>query len=608
MTADIRWYKDRAAGETFTISTADELAGLADIVNGDAKGVKRYDFGGKTVKLAADIDLSGYAGDSGWGPIGNKYIDVGDGIDDRVFAGTFDGGGHTIKNLAINRPDGHYQGLFGCVSGGAVKALGLVGASVKGSNFVGCVAGYVAGGGSVVRSYSSGEVGGKIGVGGVVGVVDGGKVDNCYSTAAVSGQNEVGGVAGAVRSGGSGVIDSAALNPSVKSARNRPNAGRVAGKSADGATFSNNVAYAEMKNSADVAEWPEDPLNGEAIAADKIRRDETIGIRFRDGDGWTIAPGMLPGGAAAMELPGHLALTSTPPQPPVSQPAPSAPKPAPPPQSPPIPADANAVSQQRAKEEAASELAMVFVQGGTFMMGAANDQGNNCHACEKPAHAVTLSDYYIGKYPVTQRLWKLVMAGTRLADPSKFKGDDLPVESVSWNDIVKEFLPRLNDMIGKTYRLPTEAEWECAARGGSKFVENGSGFWDALVNLCVVLGNVNYKYAGGDDIDRIAWYSGNSGKKTHIVETKIPNELGIHDMSGNVWEWVNDWYGDYYLLDSLDLLESQTNPTGPSRGSDRVKRGGSWSNAARDCRVTSRGYGDPNTRDGNLGFRLALSA
>jgi formylglycine-generating enzyme required for sulfatase activity len=223
---------------------------------------------------------------------------------------------------------------------------------------------------------------------------------------------------------------------------------------------------------------------------------------------------------------------------------------------------------------------MVAVEGGTFMMGATKEQLNECYDGEKPAHYVTHSNYYIGKYLVTQRLWKRVMVGMPLADPSKIKGDSLPIESVSWNDIVNEFIPRLNATTGKTYRLPTEAEWEYAARGGVK--------------------SRGYKYAGSNNIDDVAWCRDNSSAKTHPVGTKKANELGIYDMSGNVCEWVNDWYGGYNS-------ETQTNPKGPPFGSNRVLRGGSWYNFARYCRVSFRFSFNPDYRYGYLGFRLAVS-
>ncbi len=228
-------------------------------------------------------------------------------------------------------------------------------------------------------------------------------------------------------------------------------------------------------------------------------------------------------------------------------------------------------------------IEMVRVAGGTFTMGCTSEQGNDCDKDESPTHSVTLSDYYIGKYEVTQGLWKTVMGSDN--NPSEFKGDSLPVERVSWNTILNEFIPKLNKLTGKTYRLPTEAEWEYAARGGNK-----SG---------------GYMYSGSNNIDDVAWYGyyleegGTSGKTTNPIGTKLPNELGIYDMSGNVNEWVNDWYGAYSST-------AQTNPTGPSSGSYRVYRGGSWSNAAGRCRVSYRSNFSPISCFINLGFRLVL--
>ena len=217
---------------------------------------------------------------------------------------------------------------------------------------------------------------------------------------------------------------------------------------------------------------------------------------------------------------------------------------------------------------------MVYVEGGTFTMGATSEQGSDAYSDEKPAHSVTLSGYYIGKYEVTQKLWKAVMG----SNPSRFKGDNLPVERVSWND-VQEFLRKLNAMTGKNYRLPTEAEWEFAARGGNS--------------------SRGYKYSGGNSIGNVAWFGSNSGSRTHAVGTKSPNELGIYDMSGNVYEWCQDWYGSY-------SSSSQRNPQGPNSGSFRVRRGGSWFDSARYCRVSHRFSYPPGGRYYSLGFRLAL--
>jgi len=224
-------------------------------------------------------------------------------------------------------------------------------------------------------------------------------------------------------------------------------------------------------------------------------------------------------------------------------------------------------------------IEMVFVQGGPFTMGCTSEQGSDCYDDEKSAHSVTVSNFYIGKYEVTQAQWRAVMgASATLSSPSNFKNcDECPVEQVSWNDI-QEFLKKLNAKTGKTYRLPTEAEWEYAARGGSK--------------------SRGYKYSGSNDLGSVAWYAENSNSKTHPVGQKSPNELGIYDMSGNVWEWCSDWYGSYSSY-------NQNNPTGANTGSARVFRGGSWDGSARYCPSASRYCSSPGSRRNLIGFRLA---
>ena len=218
---------------------------------------------------------------------------------------------------------------------------------------------------------------------------------------------------------------------------------------------------------------------------------------------------------------------------------------------------------------------MVRVEAGTFTMGATAEM-EDPYDDEKPTHQVTLTnDYYIGKYEVTQALWKAVMG----KKPSKFKGDNLPVENVSWDDC-QEFISQLNRITGKTFRLPTEAEWEYAARGGKK--------------------SRGYQYSGSNDISDVAWYDGNSGNKTHAVGSKQANELGIYDMSGNVWEWCQDWHGSY-------SSSSQTNPTGVKSGSYRVIRGEGWFNGARICRSSYRDGRLPYASSRDQGLRLVLS-
>ena len=212
---------------------------------------------------------------------------------------------------------------------------------------------------------------------------------------------------------------------------------------------------------------------------------------------------------------------------------------------------------------------MVYVSGGTFIMG--GDESSD----QTPTHSVTLSSYYICKYEVTQALWRAVMG----SNPSKFKGDNLPVEQVSWNDC-QTFINRLNSYTGRNFRLPTEAEWEFAARGGNY--------------------SRHYKYSGSNYISDVAWYGDNSGDRTHPVGTKQANELGLYDMSGNVWEWCSDWYGSYSSY-------SQTDPIGPNNGSNRMDRGGCWGNFAKRCRPAYRSYGTPGYRDHGRGLRLVLS-
>ncbi len=223
------------------------------------------------------------------------------------------------------------------------------------------------------------------------------------------------------------------------------------------------------------------------------------------------------------------------------------------------------------------EFKMIKVEGGTFSMGATSEQEDDAYDDEYPVHSVTLSDYYIGETEVTQELWKAVMG----SNPSYFKGDNQrPVESVSWNDC-QEFIKELNRLTGKKFRLPTEAEWEYAARGG-KYSKD-----------------YVYKYSGSNDADEVAWYDDNSGDETHPVKTKKANKLGLYDMSGNVWEWCNDWYGDYQS-------NSQTNPTGPSEGEYRVLRGGSWNYFVGFVRVSFSIICTPDGRNYNFGLRLAL--
>ena len=218
---------------------------------------------------------------------------------------------------------------------------------------------------------------------------------------------------------------------------------------------------------------------------------------------------------------------------------------------------------------------MVKVEAGTFMMGATSEMLNP-EDDEKPVHKVTLThDYYVGKYEVTQALWKTVMG----SNPSKFKGDNLPVENVSWNDS-QEFISKLNSMTGRNFRLPTEAEWEYAARGGMK--------------------SRGYQFSGSSNLSDVAWYWYNSKKKTHPVGTKQANELGIYDMSGNVREWCQDWYDSYSSL-------SQINPIGPTNGVRRVIRGGCWGNDEEYYLNLSYRYSATPDSNYFVGLRLVLS-
>jgi len=239
---------------------------------------------------------------------------------------------------------------------------------------------------------------------------------------------------------------------------------------------------------------------------------------------------------------------------------------------------------------------MVSVKGGSFTMGASDEQGREAENDEKPAHRVTLSDFSIGQTEVTQELWIAVMG----SNPSRFSSEihdsyleypfpenlQRPVECVSWNDC-QVFLSKLNQLTGKKFRLPTEAEWEFAARGGNK--------------------SKNYKYAGSNDISEAAWFYNNCSAPdikypnncTQSVGTKKSNELGLYDMSGNVCEWVQDWSGSY-------SSDAQTNPTGPATGLYKIIRGGSYSHEAIVCRVTNRIEWPQDYPSSSIGLRLAL--
>lgn len=221
---------------------------------------------------------------------------------------------------------------------------------------------------------------------------------------------------------------------------------------------------------------------------------------------------------------------------------------------------------------------MVGVEGGTFTMGATEEQGSDATDREKPAHEVTLSSFCIGETEVTQELWQAVMG----ANPSYYEGDlQRPVEQVSWNDC-QEFIAKLNQLTGKNFRLPTEAEWEYAARGGKS--------------------SLGYKYAGSNNIDEVAWY-GYNNISTHPVATKAPNELGLYDMSGNVWELCQDYFIYNYYSNSPTV-----DPTGPLSGSSYLRRGGGTGGDALTCRVSGRYVSFPESTSSVVGLRLAIDA
>ena len=215
------------------------------------------------------------------------------------------------------------------------------------------------------------------------------------------------------------------------------------------------------------------------------------------------------------------------------------------------------------------KFAMVRVEGGAFEMGGSKYD-------EIPIHKVTLNSFFISETEVTQELWEAVMGN----NPSYFKGKQLPVESVTWDDC-QAFIAKLNQLTGQQFRLPSEAEWEYAARGG-KYCEN-------------------YTYSGSNDCNEVAWFADNGNSQTHEVASKAPNKLGIYDMTGNIAEWCYDWYDkNYYSSSSLN------NPTGPENGYSRILRGGSWSNMSTYTRVVYRGHNLPLEKDDDIGFRLAL--
>jgi formylglycine-generating enzyme required for sulfatase activity len=219
-------------------------------------------------------------------------------------------------------------------------------------------------------------------------------------------------------------------------------------------------------------------------------------------------------------------------------------------------------------------MEFVWVPGGCYQMGCGS-WTDHCNDEEKPVHEVCVDGFWMGKYEVTQGEWKKIMG----SNPSNFeRGDNYPVEQVSWHDC-QDFIDKLNARSSGTFRLPTEAEWEYAARSGGK----------------------RQKYAGGDDVDRVAWYGDNSGGHTHKVGTKAPNGLDIYDMSGNAWEWCKDIYDS-----EAYSRHTRSNPVLTSGGSKRVTRGGNWYRVPRNLRVSHRGRNNPGKTIHTLGFRLCL--
>ena len=218
---------------------------------------------------------------------------------------------------------------------------------------------------------------------------------------------------------------------------------------------------------------------------------------------------------------------------------------------------------------------MVFVDGGTYLMGK-SDSIEDGMIDNQPKHLVNISPFFISRYEVSQEEWEIVMG----SNPSYFKGKELPVENVSWNECM-EYIRRLNKVTGMEFRLPTEAEWEYAAKGGKH--------------------SLNYKYAGSEFVKSVAWFQQNSGNSTHKCGLKRPNELGIYDMSGNVAEWCYDIYNyDYYKYSVYD------NPTGPEKGDNKVNRGGGWLMNETYQRTDVRNVNAPNEKNASVGLRLAM--
>ncbi len=233
------------------------------------------------------------------------------------------------------------------------------------------------------------------------------------------------------------------------------------------------------------------------------------------------------------------------------------------------------------------DMKFVWVEGGTFSMGCTIEQGGNCEPDETNVRNVTVDGYYIGQFEVTQEQWEKVMGTTVVEQRNKVDfswslagiGPDYPMYYVSCEEAMY-FCKILSYQTGRNFRLPTEAEWEYAARGGNKSSKT--------------------RYSGSNNVDDVAWYGANSGRVSHPVGTRSANALGIYDMSGNVWEWCSDWYRSKY--DSNDT----NNPKGPSTDSNIVGRGGSWSSGVTYCRVSYRNFSTSSDRSYNLGFRIVM--
>lgn len=227
------------------------------------------------------------------------------------------------------------------------------------------------------------------------------------------------------------------------------------------------------------------------------------------------------------------------------------------------------------------EQNMITVEGGNFSMGCANASDTECVGWERPRHTVTIGTFHMCKFDVTQKEWKAVMGK---AAPGKFCAD-CPVVNVSWSE-AREFVDRLNQLTGKNYRLPTEAEWEYAAKGGNK--------------------SHGFKYAGDNEAATVAWYDTLITHNIRPVGGKKPNELGLYDMSGNVWQWCSDWWDEkYYTGSPSNNPQGPAGPVGATAHANRSLRGGSWWGPMRDCRVSNRDKFPFDSKDDDVGFRLA---